>query len=422
MAALLCGLSLLWAQTNPQQRGVVSEGASSVLSERKSGNYYALIIGIDDYQHEPQLQTPINDAKDVAAVLHDQYGFKTQLLPDATRDQIVEALDYYSRSLNENDSLLIYYAGHGFYDKARDQAYWAPVDAGKESYARWIIATEITSTIKAIPARHVLVISDSCYSGMLTRDVSRAAIGPEERSVYLEKVLQKTSRYVMSSGGDEPVADGGCPGHSVFACVLLRDLQQFPSKEFTAEELFVHVKESVGGRSRQTPTYNPIRDSGHDGGDFVFFRAGAGPPESASLPSPSPMAPVSGMTGGGGTPPLPPPKADTDAITAALDNYEEAWASRDIKVLKRVWPSMSREQERAIKEGWNAPGLQAVRIQLRNRTIEPSGNTAVVTTDQWSIYTWRGTQQPPQTNSVEILLAKGAQGEWLVSDVKSKGR
>jgi hypothetical protein len=84
---------------------------------------------------------------------------------------------------------------------------------------------------------------------------------------------QGPSRILMASGGNEPVADGGGGGHSVFANALLRGLREMEDRVFTAEELFFRfVKEPVAGKSEQTPEHSPIRNSGHDSGDFVFIR------------------------------------------------------------------------------------------------------------------------------------------------------
>lgn len=87
------------------------------------GRYYALVIGNNGYQHYRKLKMAVDDAKDVAAVLQDQYGFQTKLLLDANRQQILSALTNYRRELNQNDNLLIYYAGHGYNDKDADKAY-----------------------------------------------------------------------------------------------------------------------------------------------------------------------------------------------------------------------------------------------------------------------------------------------------------
>jgi hypothetical protein len=86
------------------------------------------------------------------------------------------------------------------------------------------------------------------------------------------------SRTLMASGGNEPVADGGGGGkHSVFANALVRGLQEMERRQFTAAELFrSHVEEAVAGRANQTMEYNPLRDSGHESGDFIFMRVKVG--------------------------------------------------------------------------------------------------------------------------------------------------
>jgi hypothetical protein len=53
--------------------------------------------------------------------------------------------------------------------------------------------------------------------------------------------------------------------------VLITALNNTNENVFTAEELTTrYLKESVAGRTEQTPEYNIIRNSGHDGGDFIF--------------------------------------------------------------------------------------------------------------------------------------------------------
>jgi len=76
---------------------------------------------------------------------------------------------------------------------------------------------------------------------------------------------------LMASGGNEPVSDGGPSGHSVFADAFLKCLGEMDRRTFTAEELFYeYIKERVAGKSDQVPEYNTIKNSGHEGGDFIF--------------------------------------------------------------------------------------------------------------------------------------------------------
>ena len=128
----------------------------------QAGGYYALVIGNNAYQYIQRLKTAEADAKEIDRVLRTQYGFQTRLLLNATRQQIISAINSYRRELSADANLLIYYAGHGVNDSEIDKAYWLPVDALLDDNSNWISADDITSNIKGVPAKHVLIVSDSC--------------------------------------------------------------------------------------------------------------------------------------------------------------------------------------------------------------------------------------------------------------------
>jgi Caspase domain/Glucodextranase, domain B len=247
--------------------------SASTLGSLVTVKQYALVIGINNYRHLGKLNTAVNDAQEVARVLRDLYGFEVKLLTDAGRAEIVTALNEYQQRLDERTRLLIYYAGHGIFDKTGEKAYWLPVDADKNNDVNWIMADEVTVKLKRIPSRHVLIVSDSCYSGAMSRDTATGLTAPAERSRYLLKSGEGMSRVLMASGGNEPVSDSGGGAHSVFAAALLRGLREMKEPVFTAEELFRdYILEWVTGRSDQKPEYNQVRNSGHEGGDFIFVR------------------------------------------------------------------------------------------------------------------------------------------------------
>lgn len=275
LAALLGSLPTYAQKPAKRQRGV-KDNYVAPPPPVPLGPYYALVIGNNNYRYLPKLLTPVNDATAFANLLQSQYGFKERkLLLNATRDDIFAALTEYRNTLPENSNLLIFFAGHGYHDPGTDEAYWLPVDAQKGNPDRWISANDITTNIRAIPSKHVLVISDSCYSGALTRGAD-IAIRPLEPRTYLVKMLSSKSRNLMSSGGDEPVIDGGAEGHSVFANAVLRFLREMEDEQFTAADLFPRIKRGVAGRSEQVPQYSYIRNSGDEFGDFVFSRGGKG--------------------------------------------------------------------------------------------------------------------------------------------------
>ncbi len=238
-----------------------------------NAKYHALIIGSNNYKYLPKLKTAIADAKAVEEILRTQYGFTTKLLIDATREDILNGMNDLRKGLGEKDNLLIYYAGHGEFEKTADKSYWIPVNAERDNPTNWISADDITSNIKRITSKHILIVSDSCYSGTLTRAVSGDLTKSGERDEFIKKMMEKPSRTLMASGGNEPVADSGGGNHSVFASAFLKALRETEKNVFTAEELFHgrgSVKEVVAGKSDQVPEYNTIKNSGHDGGDFVF--------------------------------------------------------------------------------------------------------------------------------------------------------
>ncbi|HLL77829.1 MAG TPA: SUMF1/EgtB/PvdO family nonheme iron enzyme [Pyrinomonadaceae bacterium] len=279
---LLLAVTILLASAHPRAQ------QPAVAAQSGAAGYHALVIGNNDYRTLPKLKTAEADAREVAAILKEFYGFETTLLVNATRQQIVSALSAYRRRLGPEANLLVYYAGHGINDKDADKAYWLPVDADRDDTSNWIIADEITTALKVVPARHVLVVSDSCYSGTLTRGLGESLPPPNEREQFIQRMMAGRSRTLMASGGDEPVADGGGGKHSVFAGALLRGLRDIDKPRFTAAELFrFYVEEPVAGRAQQTPEYNPLRNSGHESGDFVFVKLkGGGGAETAAVTKP----------------------------------------------------------------------------------------------------------------------------------------
>lgn len=190
---------------------------------------------------------------------------------EATRENILNGLNEMREKLKPGDSLLVYYAGHGEYKKEADKAYWLPVDAHQDKTTNWIIADDITSNLKYMNSKHILIVSDSCYSGTLTRTAATELKTANDRDAFMKKMQERPSRTLMASGGNEPVADGGGGGHSVFAAAFIKALNEAERTSFTAEEVFHgRIKEIVGGKSDQVPEYNNIKNSGHEGGDFVF--------------------------------------------------------------------------------------------------------------------------------------------------------
>lgn len=235
-----------------------------------AARYHALIIGNNEYEHLPDLDTAQLDAQALAKLLRDDYGFDVNMLLNANRGEILEAFSEMRHHLTESDSLLVYYGGHGILDLAAERGYWLPVDAEENINTNWISNADITDVLKATDALHVLVVADSCYSGTLVR-AGAPPMGTQRRDALLKRLALKKSRTVMTSGGLEPVVDGGGGGHSVFANALLSVLAENKGM-VEAQSVFAALREKVVVNADQTPEYSTVHKAGHDGGDFIFTR------------------------------------------------------------------------------------------------------------------------------------------------------
>lgn len=274
--------TLLELNLLPQSTPTPAE-AGPVAPPVNFGRYYALIIGVDTYgdRQLARLKSPVEDAKALAALLKSRYDFQVELLTNPTRYQIMTALNAYHSKLNENDNFLLYFAGHGTLIEggAIVRGQWLPSDAEKNNPANWLSSTEVTDHVSILPAKEVLIIADSCYSGALTRSaMARIESGTSDqaREHWLKLMATKRSRTVLTSGGLAPVLDSGEGKHSVFAKALL-DVLEANNGVLETQRLYREVAARVAlaaerYRFEQVPEYAPIQHAGHEAGDFFFVR------------------------------------------------------------------------------------------------------------------------------------------------------
>ena len=241
----------------------------------KIGRYKAYIIAIADYVDPriPDLETPLADAKALAELLRSHYGFVIETLLDqkATRSAIYDGLRRLSNQAEPNDSILIYYAGHGDLDRQFDDGWWIPADAKAGEPSTYLDNVQIQKALRGMAARHVLLISDSCYSGTLFG--RSRAIPPVVSDTYYLELYNEKSRWGLTSGNKTPVADSGSGGHSVFAYQLIKELRRNQKPFLSIQELYTKIAPIISNNSEQTPMCRPIRNTGDQGGEFVFISA-----------------------------------------------------------------------------------------------------------------------------------------------------
>jgi TPR repeat protein len=267
------------SDTPPPTVPVPARAAIAIPKELSIGNYYALIIGNNSYQFMPNLDTAVNDARAVDRTLRERYGFKTKLLENATRGQMLSAINDLRNSLKESDNLLIYYAGHGELDEKNLRGYWLPINARRDDATEWVSDQQITDQIALMAARHVLVVADSCYSGAMTRSAGVRLIttsGTDDAEVKRLTTLYKLpSRTVLTSGGKTPVLDGGGGSNSIFARALV-DILNRNDRILEGSALWNQIFDPVKRAAAQfkvdeSPRYSGLPDAGHMNGEFLFI-------------------------------------------------------------------------------------------------------------------------------------------------------
>ncbi len=241
-------------------------GVPEAVAAQPTARRIALLIGNNRYQSPiPSLETPSHDVDRVAASLRQKLGFEVRAIKDATKVDMVRAVAALAREVGPADSVFVYYAGHGYLMDDTGMGYWIPVDGSVKTAAQWISNTDISKLLGAIPARQLMLVSDSCFSGTLARE-QLVAGGAKSR----QDVLRRRSVLVLSSGGEEPVADEGKDGHSIFAWHFLRSIERLGGTTI-GFDVYRGVRKGVSEDYPQQPQYGAVVSAGHEaGGEYLF--------------------------------------------------------------------------------------------------------------------------------------------------------
>ena len=268
------------ATTLPEFKNTQGEDVN--IDDINFGKFYALVIGNQDYDSIENLDTPINDIHAVANILENHYGFQVQKVINADDVGVMEAINNINNLLTENDNLLIFYAGHGarLQTGEIESGYWLPTNAEAPPRDTFWVANEfVTRHLARIKAKRVLVVADSCYSGLLSSAPGFLMMGDDSKytNEYIKYKAPKRSRLLLASGGDFPVLDSTGnteKNYSIFTKAFLNALSN-NNDILSAPQLFMEVRSAVNISAQdvgfeQTPIYKTIKGAGHEVGDFFF--------------------------------------------------------------------------------------------------------------------------------------------------------
>jgi tetratricopeptide (TPR) repeat protein len=236
---------------------------------------YALLFATNDYVTWPPLINPVPDAKAIAAELQNGYGFATEVVTNPTREEIVAKLREYSqRPFGDSDQLLIFFAGHGYYDDVFKQGYIVARDSRLDDETRGSYESydNLRSIINAMRSKHILLVMDACYSGTFDRRVGEAGSRGVDSyanfplpDLFANKVKLATRKY-LTSGGKDYVPDGAPGHHSPFAAHFLGALRSYGGSQgfLTFNNLLTSVEQT-----NPPPYWGEFGDN-EPGSEFFF--------------------------------------------------------------------------------------------------------------------------------------------------------
>lgn len=245
-----------------------------------TGNYRALIIANWKYEDPSlgwkKLETPARDARALEELLETRYGFDDIVFREnVNRAELYRALRSLIDRVEERDNVLVLFAGHGYYDDVLKTGYWVPVDGQGPQVETLMSNHDIRNLVATLSrkSRHVLLLSDSCFSGNLLTRGGRD-LGVREREGfrgYYRKKGELKSCQVIASGGNEKVDDDfRGTGHSPFAYFLIQALEANNEPYLSTSELSLMVEKAVANAAFQTPRYGRLRTAVDTGGEFFF--------------------------------------------------------------------------------------------------------------------------------------------------------
>ena len=192
---------------------------------------YALLMGVSNYQHLPKLPLVKNDLDRMANVLR-QLGFTVIRVEDEklTLASVRSPQVFFERvaRIAEDDRLLVFFAGHGYQRREgeRVRGYLALLNGreGDGSGSNAIAMDDFVAWTQRVPAKHLLVLLESCFSGLAVRgrDIDVQLMGASEPDpAVLYQLSRERGRYLVMAGDDTqrvPMSErwnGGLFAHAV---------------------------------------------------------------------------------------------------------------------------------------------------------------------------------------------------------------
>ncbi|THB70798.1 MAG: hypothetical protein D6B25_19685 [Desulfobulbaceae bacterium] len=225
----------------------------SITYEGKEGwlkpNLYMISIGISKYQDsEMDLEYADDDGRAMAKLFKSQQGklynqvtVRELYDEEATRDRIIDSLEWLEDETTQKDVALIFIAAHGLNDD-QGKFYLLPFDGNSEKLRRTAVDwNDFTEVLGNLPSR-VLFFLDTCHSGQLGENMLKLRGGRDNTEAIRELSSEENGVVVMAaSTGKESSQEHPDWQHGAFTKALLEAMVEGKA-DYTGDNL-VHLRE-----------------------------------------------------------------------------------------------------------------------------------------------------------------------------------
>lgn len=244
---------------------------------QNSSKKWALVVGIETYQlsNVSPAEYAVRDAQAVEKHLL-ALGFEKDhiielLGNNATRASIRDSVHRLQRNISDSETgatVFVYFSGHGAPDVQSDTSYIVPWDGDPADLPETgIRLSEFYKNLDLIPASHVIIVLDACFSGSGKGAGSVFGVGKRPLVVKVkEESLPHPGKMVVLSAarGDEMAGPDSTKKHGLFTYYLLKGLNGNAEQKghVSIGDLFNYVSSKVRNRSElanstQIPALQP---------------------------------------------------------------------------------------------------------------------------------------------------------------------
>lgn len=229
---------------------------------------YVLSVGVSDYDnHDYRLNYAAKDAQDLAGAfkrleggIYREVVTKVLTNKDASKDGILDGLDWIEKETTSKDVAVIYFSGHGINDPNQNY-YYLPVEANVDKLKRsGVPFSDITTTISGINGK-VLFFIDTCHSGNISKGTKSVANERDIVAVVNELSSTENGAIVFaSSTGSQYSYEDASWGNGAFTKAIIEGLSGKAvvggSDTITVNMLDLYISERVKQltKGKQTPT------------------------------------------------------------------------------------------------------------------------------------------------------------------------